>query len=305
MKILVTNNTLAEVGGSETYAYALIAELHSRDGIEVHAFSKKLGLIASKLRELGVTVIDNITEDYDAVFASHNTTIPYIKNITGIKIMTCHGVFPQEEQPMLEVDKYVSISHEVWSHLKTRGIDSRIIYNGIDCERFKPLQPINKELKSVLSLSHSEELNTLIKNVCDKKGFKFSYLNKHTNPIYNVEGMINNSDIVITLGRGAYESLACGRNVFILDNRPYVNSPAIGDGIIVPYYIKKFIKNNCSGRYSNIKFNEFLIDFELCNYDHNLGNWGRKWALENLNIKNQTDKYLALVNYLPTHAKRR
>lgn len=49
MKILVTNNTLRDLGGSETYAYTLINELNNRDDITVHGYSSNVGFIGNLL----------------------------------------------------------------------------------------------------------------------------------------------------------------------------------------------------------------------------------------------------------------
>jgi len=294
MKILVTNNTLGGLGGSETYAYTLIKELHGRDDIEVHAFSPQIGLIGSKLKNIGVNVVNKPDSSYDLILASHTSTIPYIKSIKGFKVQTCHGVYPALEQPYGGLDGYVSISNEVYNHLKNKRIDSTIIHNGIDCERFKITHPINKELKSVLSLSHSDLLNNMLRSVCVKHGVKLICLNKYTNPIFNVEDAINEVDMVVTLGRGAYESMACGRNVMILDKRPYINKPPIGDGILTELNIENSLKNNCSGRFSNRVFGEKEIEEEIIKYDYTLGEFNREYALKNLNIKMQVDKYLNL-----------
>lgn len=295
MKILVTNNTLSDLGGSETYAYALMLELQKRKGITVHGFSRKLGLISDRLERNGVKVINSVTENYNLILASHSSTIPFINHLRGFKIMTCHGIFPTEEQPVPKMDKYVSITEEVETHLKNRGYESKIIHNGIDCERFRPITKINKELKSILSLSHSEDLNDVLRKVCKDRGIKLICLNKHSNPIFDVENVINTVDLVISLGRGAYEAMACGRNVFVLDKRPYVNKPPLGDGIINSDNIYNFLKNNCSGRFSNTVYNENLINAELDKYDYRLSEFCREFALRELNIVHQTDKYLKLI----------
>lgn len=296
MKILVTNNTLGGLGGSETYAYALIKELHTRGDIQVDGFSKNIGLIGKVLMNEGVNIITNITSnDYDLILASHNSTVPYIKNLKGLKIQTCHGIYPDLEQPVSGVDRYISISQEVKDHLQKKHLDSDIIHNGINCDRFKPKKSINKNIKNVLSLSHSEPLNQIFKKICDKHDLNLVCLNKYKNPVFSVEDVINESDIVITLGRGAYESMACGRNVMVLDKRPYINKPPIGDGILTESNIENSLLNNCSGRFSNKVFNEKMIEEELMKYDPKNGEFSREYALEHLNIMKQADKYINLL----------
>jgi hypothetical protein len=294
MKILVTNNTFGNLGGSETYAFALIMELARREGIEVHAFSKTLGYVADRLRERNITVVNQITQDYDFVFASHNTTVPFLKNITGKKVMTCHGIYPVPEQPVPGMDKYVAISQEVKNHLANKGFASTVIYNGVDCNRFRPMRPINMQLKSVLSLSQSQPLNDLLKTICSERGLKFISLNKFTNPVFNVEHYINEADLVISLGRGCYEAMACGRNVLVLDKRPYIDKPPLGDGMVNEGNINAFMSHNCSGRHSNKVFIKETIVNELKNYNNKNGEWAREFALKEFNIVKQVDKYFCL-----------
>ena len=192
------------------------------------------------------------------------------------------------------MDSYVSISEEVEKHLTKLRFKSTIIHNGINCDRFKPIKPINKNIKSILSLAQSDVLNNKIRKVCDKMGIKLYCLNKFKNPIFNVENMINEVDMVISLGRGAYESMACGRNVMILDKRPYINKPPLGDGLLTEDNISDIIKNNCSGRFSNTIYDENMIEKEIMKYDSKLGDFCREYALNSLNIKYQVDKYLKL-----------
>lgn len=295
MKILVTNNTLGPVGGSETYAYALIKELNRRNDIEVHAFSPRIGMIGKKLISEGIKVINRITEDYDLVLASHTSTIPFLKNIKGKKIQTCHGIYPSLEQPINGVDYHVSISQEVYNHIIKKGFKSTIIHNGIDCKRFSPKnQWPHEKLTRVLSLSQSEDLNKTISKVCKEMNIELVILNKFKNGIFNVEDEMIKSDLVISLGRGAYEAMACGRSVMILDKRSYIKLPPIGDGMVKMNNINEILKFNCSGRYSKKIFNSKEIKAEFLKYNFKDGQANREYALEHLNINKQVNKYLAL-----------
>jgi hypothetical protein len=296
MNILVGNNTLGNLGGSETYVYAFILELKKR-GYNVEAFSgTNLGLVANKLEKQGV--ICNLVpskKEYDGIFTSHTSTVNKIKDIKGLKIQTCHGIYHPLEKPANFIDKYVSITKEVSDSLYAHNLSSTIIYNGIDCDRFKPVKPINEKLTKVLSLSQSELVNNMFKEACAKLGIQFIAHNKFINPVFNIEDAINDADLVVSLGRGAYEAMACGRAVFILDKRPYINKPPIGDGLITPETINEYIKNNCSGRYTNKIYDVNSIIDELKKYDSSLGEFSREFALKELNITKQVDKYLSLL----------
>lgn len=295
MKILVGNNGLAEPGGSETYTYAVCKELKSR-GFEVHAIGKLgPGTISKKLNEIGVpTFFNTINGNYDLILLSHSSSIGLAKNTKGFKVQTCHGVYPKLEQPVPGMDAYVSISEEVQEHLLNKGFKSIIIRNGVDCDRFKPVKKLNNNIKNVVSLAHSDPANVIIKKACDELGLNLIENNKFKCWRWDMENVINQGDVVISLGRGAYESMACGRNVIIFDKRRYVNLPAIGDGIITKENVNDFLKNNCSGRFSMKEFSYKTLVDELKKYDSKYGDQLRDYALNHLNIKQQVDKYLKL-----------
>lgn len=299
MKILVTNNTLNEIGGSETYAYAVIDELNKRDNVSVVGYSPNIGFIGNLLRNKNVTIVNSLDmyDDsyFDLILASHTSTINAIKRFRGCKIQTCHGIYPPLEQPVFGMNSYVSISEEVYYHLARNGINSTIIHNGVDCNRFFPKTRINERPKKILSLAQSDELNYMLKNVCDKMNIEFIALNKFINPVFDVENIINGVDLVISLGRGVYESMACGRNVLILDKRPYINRPPIGDGLIMDSNIDLYLKNNCSGRFTNKVFTEIDVENEINKYSQVYGDFCREYAVKNFNIEKQLDKYISLI----------
>lgn len=295
MNILVGNNALANLGGSETYAYTLVEELVRR-GHTVSCIGKKGGIVSDELRKLNVRVyFKPISETFDLMLLSHTTSIAMTKACKGFKMQTCHGIFPLLEQPVSGMDAYVSISKEVKEHLQKKGINSTIIWNGVNCERYKSVTPINSKLQTALSLTHSKVANALLRDACHLLEIDLIIHDKYKNPIWDVENEINNADLVVSLGRGAYEAMACGRNVVIFDNRTYAGMQPFGDGILTKVNAPHYLQNNCSGRFSNKMFDVAKLYVELKKYKRSNGKDLRRFALENLNIVKQVDKYLELV----------
>ncbi|MFT4800823.1 MAG: glycosyltransferase involved in cell wall biosynthesis [Flavobacteriaceae bacterium] len=285
--ILVANNHLSNVGGSETFTYSLIEELVHRKEFDVEYFTFQKGVVSERIeKELGVKFRSKKT--YDLILASHNTCVDELFK-SGFVIQTCHGIFPILEQPSLKANGYVSISQEVQNHLSSLGFSSKIVLNGINLDRFKSKTSISKELQTVLSLCQSDEANRFIKKCCEHLNLKFLKANKFEDNIWEIEKLINNSDLVVGLGRSAYDAMSCGRPVIVYDNREYLG--AIGDG-----YVKNIlglsIQNNCSGRYFNNQFSEELFIRELKKYNYKDGDFFREFALKELNISTNTDKYL-------------
>ena len=186
---------------------------------------------------------------YDLILANHNSCIKYLRKILpsyNIIIQTCHGIYPKLEQPTWLANGHISISKEVQEHLKNKGYNSNIIFNGINTKRFEPKNKINKVLKKVLSLCQSEKANNEIQKACKQMNIEFHKLNKFKNPIWDVEKKINDVDLVVGIGRSAYEAMSCGRPVVIYDNRPYSKSYA--DGYVTPDIIQQYLIHNMSGR---------------------------------------------------------
>ncbi len=291
--ILVANNHLNSVGGSETFTYTMIEALISK-GYDVEYFTFFKGITSDKIEnELGVKFMSK--PRYDLILANHHPCVKFLST-KGIIIQTCHGIFPKLEQPSKFADGYVSISDEIKQHISKLGFKSKLILNGVNCERFNSTTSLTKKLSSVLSLSHSELANRKIEEACRELGVKFNKLNKFVNPIWDVENLINEADLVIGLGRSAYEAMSCGRAVVVYDQRDYNSSKA--DGYMTPEHISKCVSNNCSGRYTNLEYQvqDLINCFKL--YTPQDGADLREYALLHFNIEHTIDQYLSYAETL-------
>lgn len=286
MKILVASNQLNNLGGSETFTFTLIEELVTR-GYNVEYFTFKLGLVSDRIeQDLKVSFMSK--NKYDLILANHNTCVEKLYKL-GYLIQTCHGIFPKLEQPSSKANAYVSISTEVQNHLGALGFPSILIHNSINLKRFQSIKPTNKKLETVLSLCHSEDANAFVKKACTDLRINFLKAYKYGDAIWNIEEKINEADLIVGLGRSAYEAMACGRPVLVYDNRRYFES--CGDG-----YVKDelgfSLRNNCSGRYSRQHFTLDLFKQELEKYNANDGLYFRDFAVKELNVENNVDSYI-------------
>jgi len=286
MKILVANNQLKNLGGSETFTFTLIEELVSR-GFNVEYFTFEFGLVSDRI-EQNLQVSFKTRNKYDLILANHYTCVEELCKL-GYIIQTCHGIFPKLEQPSSKANAYVSISNEVQNHLGALGFPSILIHNSINLERFKPIKPLSDQLTTVLSLCHSEQANEIVEKACLDLDIRFLKAYKYGDAIWNIEDIINEADLVVGLGRSAYEAMACGRPVLVFDNRRYFE--ACGDG-----YVKDnlgfSLRNNCSGRYSKQHFTIELFKKELHKYNRIDGTFFRQFAETELNVKINVDRYL-------------
>lgn len=292
--ILVANYHLKDLGGSETFTYTLAKELSHR-GYSVDVFSLHPGSISERIQAFANVVEEHqLKGHYDLALVSHTPIVERLVGRTEILIQTCHGIYPDLEQPSPLADFHVSISEEVKRHVNALGHESTIIWNGIDCDRFSPIVPIRPTLHRVLSLSQRDQANEVIDSACRLLGIEFDYLNKHKNGIWNIEERINQADVVVSLGRGAFEAMACGRSVLVYDNRVYAPG-AFGDGLITRKNLLESLKHNLSGRRFQIGFTTDSLAKELQSYDPAQGPWNRTFAFHHLNIGKAVDEYLTLA----------
>lgn len=287
LTILVANNSLDSLGGSETFTYTIIEELIKYPEIKVEYFTFRRGEVSNNIEEtLGVEFMS--LKKYDLILTNHNTCVDELYKF-GFVIQTCHGIYPKLEQPNSKADGFVSISQEVQNHLANRGFPSKIIFNSINLSRFYPKKDIAKKPTSILSLCHSEEANKVIENVCEGLNIKYLEAYKYKNPVWNIEDLINQADLVFGLGRSAYEAMACGRPVIVYDKRRYF--PSYGDG-----YVKDILglslMNNCSGRYSKRFFSTNDLISEVKKYEPKDQFYFREFVKNELDVRKNIVKYI-------------
>ncbi|WP_055445439.1 glycosyltransferase [Lacinutrix himadriensis] len=293
MHVLVANNKLERVGGTETFTFTLIQEL-LKQGHQVEYYTRRKGQVSNRIeQELGVGF--KTRRSYDIVFANHNKIVRLLYFLTNAPIIqTIHGTTPRVEKPSIFADGYVAISDEIKDYLKSKyQLDATVIYNGINCQKYHAIHPIHEELKSVLSLSQSEKANVLLREVCKDLNIEFLEANKQEKTIVTeVLDIINQVDMVVGIGRSAYDAMACGRPVIIFDNRKYMGNK--GDGY-VHENVSEILYNNCSGRTYNKTYTKELLIEEFKKYDKKNGAFLRNFALEHLNIAKQVPKYFDLI----------
>jgi glycosyltransferase involved in cell wall biosynthesis len=119
---------------------------------------------------------------YDVIIANHKPIIYYLFQY-GYIIQTTHGQLPGIEEPSCFADYHVSVSERTQIYLSKLNIKSKIILNGIDCERFSPETPIHEKLTCVLSLCQSKEAHKFVSHCCKKIGVIKQLLNCRTDEI--------------------------------------------------------------------------------------------------------------------------
>ncbi len=273
MKILLTNTDLGFRAGSELWTLTMYNELSKEHDVDVFTCGSN-NIIKASYDE---------NKEYDLAIINHNNCLARVREFKiKRRIFTSHGIIPHLERPAGGADVYVAVSEEVQAGMKVIGFDSVIIRNPIDTELFKEEKPINKTLKNILHISNRRESQDTVIQACH--GYNLEIIGGGRS-VSNTHEFINNADLVITLGRGVYESLACNRNVIVFDR-------GNGDGLLTEMNIYDSRQNNCSGRNKGIKFDSNMLKEEFKKYDPDLKM--REYILRHNNITKSAQEYLNL-----------
>lgn len=291
MNVLVANNHLDAIGGSEIYTYTLIKALAQKENVNVEYFTFHKGVVSERIEnELGVSFRSR--KKYDLIIASHHPVVKRLY-VYGPTVQVCHGTIVDLEHPSHLADYHVAVSKEVSDFLTSKGYANEVFLNGLDLEVKIPKKEINKEIKSVLSLSQSVEANEVLREICEEEDWNFTAFNKFINPTFYIEDVINQHDIVVGLGRSIYDAMACGRACVIYDQRDYNGN--LGDGYLSPDQFERFSLFNCSGRYSRKVFSKEELKKEFLKYNHQDGRLLREIADAKLDVTKLADSFLVLM----------
>ena len=177
------------------------------------------------------------------------------------------------------------MSEEVQTALKAKGFESVVIRNPIDTRRFRPKRPSRNVLRNVAYVSNNPTSKALlIKRATN--GLHFETAGR-TNQHRDIRPLLERADLVIGLGRTAYEAMSMGRNVVVFDYKG-------ADGFVDTENIFAFRESNCSGRTNNLNWTEAQLREAIELYDPTLGLELRDYIIENNNVDTIAEQYLCL-----------
>lgn len=305
MKILIVTQYLDNFSGSELFVLNISKEL-TDNGHDVSIFSPVLGKIAEKARGMGISVTDNLldykNEKFDIIHAQHNPTAILARSVfpkTPMVFMS-HGFLPELEQPPsidLGIEKFIVLSEETKEHLVKNHLipEAKITFlnNSIDTEKFYPKRKPTKRPRKILVISnhYTEEVKKVIEGAATDLNMEVVHAGMPDNPVPSeaMPDYINQSDIVVTLGLGALEAMACARNVIIYDIHG-------ADGMVDEKNFFEIRKNNFSGRRYKYKYSKDSFKKELLKYKPMIGEQLRKIVLEEHAFKKMAEDLLKLYS---------
>lgn len=231
LRILLTNNTLAQRAGTELWVRDMAHELLRR-GHRPVAYSTHLGEVADELEALSIPVVSDLadlTEPPDLIHGHHHletmTAALAFPQVPAVYV--CHGWRPWQERPprFPSIARYVAVDDLCFERLVTSGVPPAqidVILNFVDLDRFRPRRPLPAAPRRALVLSNTFGRGPsldIIMSACRNAGIA------HVDvagtavgaPAGAPERLLPDYDVVFARGRSALEALAVGCSVVVAD----------------------------------------------------------------------------------------
>lgn len=326
LRILIGNNTLSLLAGSETWTLTMAVALQKL-GHTVRCYSPDLGLIASKLTDAGIPCFDKIAaagpqpftfvleekveHEYDVIIASHLYVVEYLRSQfpkTPI-ISTIHGVLHLDtqgnkmpEHPALEsgVAQFVAVSEEVRDKLKNDyGIDSTIIRNAFDVKTYADIEPPAQGTPKqfLINTNYSEKDDPLVAAVREAAkhyGARCAAVGQNFMQAADLTRIIKDSDVVFGMGRSVLEGVAAGR-LGIVHGRWGTGGPVIESNIEALRFYNFSGRNAASDEPASA---EEIIKMVDQYYQPQFLEWGKGYIARDHNAVFAAEKYVALAREL-------
>ena len=307
MKILITNHHLLDYAGSEIYMLNLTKGL-KRFGHDIIVYSKFIDKLKNDFKITGIRYtsdLDSIKNElFDIAHVHHNISAYEVRyHFSKLPILfLSHGSTPFLEKPPvidLNIQQYGAVSKIVKDMLITCQVSPKnikIMPNIVDETLFCPVGKISSKPKTALLLSSriDEKREQAIRNACDSMGIQLRAVGLRFGwvPNKDLPKIINQSDIVFTIGRGVIETMMCGRIPFIYDIHG-------GCGILTPKIFYKSLEYSFSGKYLGKNYSASEIVKEINKkYSNNLANDLQRLAISNFSINNNIPKIIKIYEHV-------
>ena len=301
----MTNNALAQAGGSETYLRDLALGLVRRGHFPI-VYSPILGEVAEELERATVPVINDLralNAAPDLIHGHHHleTMAAAMMFRETPAVYVCHGWMPWEEEPPAfpTIMRHVAVSDLLRERLLTRpGIAAErvvTIYSFVDTDRFVPTRPLPDRPRTALFFSNTardDERTAVIRSACLSAGIaRLDLLGRDSGmPVNRPETILPNYDIVFALGRSALEAIACGCAVIVADADGMAGLATTGT-------IDHFHALNCGARaLQSHKTSEETVRSAIARFDRDDARRVTDWVRSHAGLDRALDAWLTVYD---------
>lgn len=301
MKILLTNHHLFSYQGTENFTY-VIADFLRRRGHEVTLYSAYFARLQEDFKRIGVRIVTDIEtikgEAFDIAHVHHQINLYEVRFYfpTLPIVLLCHGVNFLETPPSFDVNvtQFLAVSERAENNMLKAGVEKdkiRLFRNMIDEDEFYPIKPIHEFPKKALVVSNKIDLYTeeVIRNACQQFNIACTFVGERFKKVsyHEMAELINQYDLIFSLGRGVMEALFCGRIPIVLDFEG-------GDGMVTEKTIHEQVKSNFSGNLYNLRYSVDELVEVIKQYDATKIDSLREVALTLFSAERRIDDLIAI-----------
>jgi uncharacterized small protein (DUF1192 family) len=304
MRILLSFESLAGFGGTETYTVTVAREL-GRLGHDAAIYSPNLGAMANFARELGVQVIGGaqLPKSCDLIIASDVATCHELagRHPDAPVVFVAHSAQHMLQAPPQLSDRcqaVVVLNDRVRRAVEARAWHAPILRlrQPIDLQRFQVRGPGQSAARAALVSTNyvAGRRADLIEEACRANGIAVTWIGATTNPTAAPELAIAGVELVIGLGRSVLEGMAAARAA-------YVYGVVGGDGWVTPESYPALEADGFAGTSSG----ELTVDLDrlaadLAAWDPGMGELNRDLASAHHNAREHA---IALIDLGRTLAR--
>lgn len=231
VRILITNNTLAERAGTELYVRDIAVALLAR-GHQPIVYSQVLGKVADELRAATVPVVDDlrrVAEPPHVIHGHHHLeTMTAVHHFPGVPaVFFCHGWLPWQEVPPVHprITRFVAVDELCLQRLMHEsGIPpemTEVLLNFVDLNRFRPRPALPRVCCRALLFSNQagpDAIADVVSEACARSGVRLDVVGLASgNPTDSPETLLPKYDLVFAKARAALEAMAVGCAVVLCD----------------------------------------------------------------------------------------
>lgn len=233
MKILMTNNTLAARGGSESYLETVSRELR-RLGHEVVFFSSECGFMADRLRQRGFEVHDDaarLPRDLDVIHGQHTNAVARVREHrpTLPLVFATHSWVIPVEDPVAELG---ATAYVAFNELTRRRLGAHVATTGAEIVRLtQPIEvsfadgardPVAAAPRRAVAVSRRmTTMPARLAKICAGLGIEFQRIGGDDAESPDARREMLGADIVFAIGRTALEGMAATRAVLVIDETSF------------------------------------------------------------------------------------